>query len=75
MSARPAITSMTFPARVVLALTVIGALCGLGVWGLVVVLRAERLTQAQRMIAAGGLILATALLAVWMIFVWPAYWD
>jgi len=66
---------MTFPARVVLALTVIGALCGLGVWGLVVALRAERLTQAQRMIAAGGLILATALLAVWMIFVWPAYWD
>jgi len=54
---------------------VIGAFGGIAVWGLVMVLRAERLTEAQRMIAAGGIVLVIALLAMWVIFVWPAYWD
>ena len=43
---------MNFPIRVMLALFVIGAFGGIAVWGLVVVRRAERLTEAQRMIAA-----------------------
>ena len=66
---------MNFPIPVMLALFVIGACGGIAVWGLVVVLRAERLTEAQRMIASGGIVLVIALLAMWVIFVWPAYWD
>jgi hypothetical protein len=66
---------MNFPIRVMLALFVIGAFGGIAVWRLVAVLRAERLTEAQRMIAAGGIVLAIALLTMWVIFVWPAYWD
>jgi hypothetical protein len=66
---------MNFPIRVMLALFVIGAFGGIAVWGLVAVLRAERLTEAQRMIAAGGIVLAIVLLTMWVIFVWPAYWD
>ena len=66
---------MNFPIRVMLALFVIGAFGGIAAWGMVMVLRAERLTEAQRMIAAGGIVLVIALLAMWVIFVWPAYWD
>ena len=66
---------MTFPLRVMLALFVIGAFGGIAVWGLLAVLRAERLTEAQRMIAAGGIVLVVVLLTIWVIFVWPAYWD
>ena len=66
---------MNFPIRVMLALFVIGAFGGIAVWGLVVVRRAERLTEAQRMIAAGGIVLVIALLTMWVIFVWPSYWD
>jgi len=66
---------LNFPIRVMLALFVIGAFGGIGVWGLVAVLRAERLTEAQRMIAAGGIVLVMALLTMWVVFVWPAYWD
>jgi hypothetical protein len=69
------VPSVNFPIRVMLALFVIGAFGGIAVWGLVVVLRAERLTEAQRVIAAGGIVLVIALLAMWVIFVWPAYWD
>jgi len=58
-----------------LALFVIGAFGGIAVWGLLAVLRAERLTEAQRMIAAGGIVLVVVLLTIWVIFVWPAYWD
>jgi hypothetical protein len=65
---------LIFPLRVMLALFVIGAFGGIAVWGLVAVLRAERLTEAQRMIAAGGIVLAMALLTMWVVFVWPAYW-
>jgi len=55
---------MQFPVRVLLALFVIGAFAAIGVWGLVAVLRAERLTEAQRMIGAGGIVLVMALLTI-----------
>jgi hypothetical protein len=58
-----------------LALFVIGAFGGIGVWGLLAVLRAERLTEAQRMIGAVGIVLVMALLSMWVVFLWPAYWD
>ena len=66
---------MNFPLRVILALVVIGAFAGVAVWGVVAILRAESLTEAQRMIAAGAIVVVIALLAMWGIFVWPAYWD
>ncbi len=66
---------MNFPIRVMLALFVIGAFGGIAVWGVVTVLRAKSLTEAQRMIATGGILLALALLTAWVIFLWPAYWD
>ena len=66
---------MNFPLRVILALVVIGAVAGIAVWGVVAVLRAKRLTESQRMIGVGGIVVVMALLAAWVIFVWPAYWD
>jgi hypothetical protein len=66
---------MQFPVRVLLALFVIGAFAGIGVWGIVAVLRAKWLTESQRMIAVGGIVTVMALLTAWVIFVWPAYWD
>jgi len=66
---------MQFPVRVLLALGVIGAFAGIGVWGIVAVLHATWLTESQRVIAVGGIVTVMALLAAWVIFVWPAYWD
>jgi hypothetical protein len=68
-------TVLTFPIRAMLALFVIAGFGGIGVWGPVAVLRAERLTDAQRIIAAGAIVLVMALLTMWVAFVWPAYWD
>jgi hypothetical protein len=66
---------MNFPLRVVLALVVIGAFAAVGVWGVIAVLRAKRLTESQRMIGVGGIVVVMALLAAWVIFLWPVYWD
>jgi hypothetical protein len=66
---------VNFPIRVILALVVIAALAGVGGWGVVAVLQAKRLTDSQRMIGVGGILVVMALLAAWVVFVWPAYWD
>lgn len=66
---------MNFPLHVILALVVIGAFAGVGVWGVIAVLQAKRLTESQRMIGVGGIVVAMALLAAWVIFFWPEYWD
>jgi len=66
---------MNVPLRVVLALVVIGAFAAVGVWGVIAVLQAKRLTESQRMIGVGGIVLVMALLAAWVIFLWPVYWD
>jgi hypothetical protein len=66
---------MDFPLRVIVALVVIGAFAGVGVWGVVAVLQAKRLTNSQRMIGIGGIVVTMALLTAWVFFVWPAYWD
>ena len=42
------VVAMQFPIRVILALFVIGAFAGIGVWGIVAVLRANSMTQSQR---------------------------
>src|SRR5438552_2187581 len=44
-------------------------------WGVIAALRAERLTEAQRLIAAGLILVVMALLAMWVIFVWPVFLD
>ena len=56
-----------------LALLVIGAFGTIAAWGLMTVLRAERLADARRLMAAGGILLMMALLLMWVIFAWPAY--
>ncbi len=66
---------MNFPLRVILALVVIGGFAGVGVWGVVAVLQAKRLTESQRMMGVGGIVVVMALLVAWVIFFWPAYWD
>jgi uncharacterized membrane protein len=66
---------MNFPLHVILALVVIGVFAGVGVWGVVAVLQAKRLTESQRMIGVGGIVVVMAVLTAWVIFVWPAYWD
>ena len=62
---------MNFPLRVIVALIVIGAFAGVGV----AVLQAKRLTESQRIIGVGGIVVVMALLAAWVIFFWPAYWN
>jgi len=62
---------VNFPLRVILALVVIAAFAGVGV----AVLQAKRLTESQRMMGLGGIVLVMALLTAWVIFFWPAYWD
>ena len=66
---------MNVPLRVVLALVVIGAFAAVGVWGVIAVLQAKRLTESQRIIGVGGIVVVMALLAAWVIFLWPVYWD
>jgi hypothetical protein len=66
---------MDFPLRVTVALVVIGAFAGVGLWAVVAVLQAKRLTNSQRMIGIGGIVVIMALLTAWVFFVWPAYWD
>jgi ascorbate-specific PTS system EIIC-type component UlaA len=66
---------VNFHLGVILPLVVIGAFAGIAVWGVVAVLRTKRLTESQRMIVTGGIVLAMALLTAWVIFFWPAYWD
>jgi hypothetical protein len=60
---------------VILALVVIGAFAAVGVWGGVAVLQAKSMTQSQRMMAVGGIVVLMVALATWVIFLWPAYWD
>ena len=66
---------MNFPLRVILTLVVVGAFAAVGVWGVVAVLQAKWLTESQRIIGVGGIVVVMALLAAWVIFFWPAYWD
>ena len=66
---------MKFPLRVIFALVIIGAIAGVAVWGVIAVLQAKRLTQSQRMIGVGTIVVVMALLAAWVVFFWPAYWD
>jgi hypothetical protein len=66
---------VNFPLRVILALIVIGAIVGVGVWGIVAVMQTKRLTESQRMMGAGVIVVVMALLAAWVIFFWPVYWD
>ena len=66
---------MNFPLRVILALVVIGAITAIGVWGVVMVLRVKSMTQSERMMAVGGIMVLLAALVAWVIFLWPAYWD
>jgi len=66
---------VNFPFRVIIGLVVIGAIAVIGVWGIVVVLHASRMTESQRMMVLGGIVVLMAALAAWVIFLWPAYGD
>ena len=69
------VAAMQLPLRVLLALFVLGAFGGIAVWGFVAVLRVQNMTQSQRMMAVAGIVIIMAALAVWVIFLWPVYWD
>jgi hypothetical protein len=45
------------------------------VWGVIAILYARRLTESQRLIGVGGIVVVMALLAAWVFLFWPAYWD
>jgi hypothetical protein len=60
---------------VLLALVVIGAFAGVGVWGIVAVVRAKTMTESQRMMAVGGIVVLMATLAAWVTFFRTVYWD
>jgi hypothetical protein len=58
---------VNFPLRVLLALVVICAFAGVGVWGTFVMMRAKSMTEPQRMMAVGGIVVLMATLAAWVI--------
>jgi hypothetical protein len=66
---------VNLPLRVLLALFVLGAFGGIAVWGVLAVLRVQNMTQSQRAMAVAGIVIIMAALAVWVIFLWPVYWD
>jgi hypothetical protein len=66
---------VSFPLRVILALIVIAAVAGVCVWAVIAGPQAKRLTDSHRMIGIGGIVIVMALLAAWVIFFWPVYWD
>ena len=66
---------MSFPLRVILALILITAVAGVCVWAVIAGPQAKRLTVSQRMIRVGGIVIVMALIAAWVIFFWPAYWE
>jgi uncharacterized membrane-anchored protein len=66
---------VNLPLRVLLALFVLGAFGGIAVWGVLAVLRVQNMTQSQRTMAVAGIVIIMAALAVWVIFLWPVYWD
>ena len=68
-------TPVSFPLRVILELVVIGLFAGIGVEGAVAVLRATRLTQSQRLIALGAIVVIMGLLAVMVTLLGSGYWD
>jgi hypothetical protein len=63
------------PPRVIVALAIIAILIGIGVWGIVAVLRSRRLTTVQRTVGITTIVGVAALLTAWVIFAGPAYWD
>jgi hypothetical protein len=66
---------VNFPLRMILTLVVLVAIAAIGVAGLISVVRATSMTAAQRGLVAGGIIILMAVLATWVIFLWPVYWD
>ena len=44
-------------------------------WGVIAVLQAQRLTESQRRIGIGRIVVVTAVLAAGVIFFWPVHWD
>jgi uncharacterized membrane-anchored protein len=66
---------VNLPLRVLLALFVLGAFGGIAVWGVLAVFRVQNMTQSQRAMAVAGIVIIMAALAVWVIFLWPVYWD
>ena len=59
--------SVNFPLRVVLAIVVIVAFYAITIWGVLALVRAPRLTEAQRMVVLGAILLFLALLIGWVI--------
>jgi uncharacterized membrane-anchored protein len=66
---------VNFPLHLILSLFVLGAFGGIAVWGVLAVLRVQNMTQSQRTMAVVGIVIIMAALAVWVIFLWPVYWD
>jgi hypothetical protein len=62
---------LNLPLSGILALVVIGAFAGIEVWGVIAILHARRLTESQRLIGVGGIVVVMALLVAWVIFFWP----
>jgi hypothetical protein len=63
------------PPRVIVAMLVVAGLIALGAWSVVAAVRATRIAPTWRIIGGAGSIVALAVLAAWVLFAWPAYWD
>ena len=62
----------SLPLRSILALALVGVLAALIVWMMVLVARPRSVTTRALLI---GAILVLTTIALWIVFIWPAYWD
>jgi hypothetical protein len=68
---------MTIPPRTIAAIILAAILVSLAVWAVLALSYARGLasTATQRRLLAFAVALVFALLAAWVIFILPAYWD
>ena len=62
------------PLRSLIALAVVAVLAALIVWATIVVARSRQDSAITRVSLIGAIVVLTAI-ALWIIFILPAYWD
>jgi hypothetical protein len=66
---------VNFPPRVILALTVIAALLGLGIWAVRAIAVSRALSPAMKWLAGLIAVALVGLVVAIIVFLVPAYWD
>jgi hypothetical protein len=62
------------PLRSLVALAVVAVLAALIVWATVILVRSRQQSALTRVLLVGAIV-ALIVMALWIIFILPAYWD